>query len=287
MVVFSIPIGYLILRLIRRFLPKQIVRYLLQHSWIIKPGLETQAPRQAVEKYKQILEGHGISFEDKRVLIFGYGGSFAVAVHVLERGASHVVLSDKFAVPDEKRNRALMEQFGRYLLVQDGQVLPDPTHITLVAGDILDLEDIEPMDIVLSNSVYEHLPANLVKPITQKLASFTKSDGVHLHNIDLRDHYFKYPFEMLAYSQEIWERWLNPTSNLNRLRYTDYRVVFESCFKNTEITVVERDEDKFESSFPRIRPEFLTGDRAIDAVTVLRVFAVYPSGESQKTVTET
>jgi hypothetical protein len=62
--------------------------------------------------------------------------------------------------------------------------------------------------------------------------------------------------------------------------------VFESCFKRVEITVVERDEVKFESGFPRIRPEFLTGDREIDSITMLRVFVSQSLGETVETVSE-
>jgi hypothetical protein len=238
--------------------------------------LETQAPRQAVEQYAASLEEHGISFESKRVLVFGYGGNFAVAVHILEMGASQVVLSDKFAIPNEKRNRKLLEQFDNYLHVHNGQVVPTPPYIRVLEGDILDVEDFDPVDIVLSNSVYEHLPADQVEVITQKLAFLTKSGGVHLHNIDLRDHYFKYPFEMLAYSPEIWERWLNPSSNLNRLQYKDYQVAFESCFKDVKSTIVERDLVNFERSFARIRPEFLSGTSEIDAATLIQIFASNP-----------
>lgn len=276
---YQFPVDYIVLRLIRRFLPKQIVRFLLSRAWIIKPGLETRSPHQAVEKYAAVLQEKGISFQDKRILVFGYGGNFTVAVSLLESGASEVVLLDKFAVPDDKQNRALLENYGNFLQVKDGQIAPNPSYIRLLDGDILDVEDLEPVDIVLSNSVYEHLPADKIEAITQKLVLLTNPDGVHLHNIDLRDHYFKYPFEMLSYSPEIWERWLNPSSNLNRLRYKDYQAIFEKFFEAVEYEVLERDEGNLKNSHARIRPEFLTGDSGIDSVTLIRVFAFQPMFE--------
>ena len=84
------------------------------------------------------------------------------------------------------------------------------------------------MDLVLSTSVYEHLDD--VDGITQALAKLTAPDGAQLHFVDLRDHYFKYPFEMLKFSEAVWRNFLNPTSNLNRFRLPDYRRIFEKLF---------------------------------------------------------
>jgi len=122
--------------------------------------------------------------------------------------------------------------------------------------------------------VYEHL--DQVERITQALATLTKPTGCQVHFIDLRDHYFKYPFEMLAYSESAWQKWLNPGSNLNRYRYTDYKQAFQNHFKEVRLEVLERDLEKFERARQQIRPEFLTGDPAIDAVTLLQVYAAGP-----------
>jgi hypothetical protein len=37
-------------------------------------------------------------------------------------------------------------------------------------------------------------------------AALTRPDGLHLHFVDLRDHFLKYPFEVLCYSEGVWKR---------------------------------------------------------------------------------
>jgi hypothetical protein len=122
--------------------------------------------------------------------------------------------------------------------------------------------------------VYEHLDD--VEGITRALARLTCTGGIHLHYVDLRDHYFKYPFEMLTYSKHTWQRWLNPTSNLNRYRIPDYRRAFEQSFERVEIQVLASDPVAYEKAHKRIRPEFNSGDMQIDTATLIRVIAFNP-----------
>ena len=81
---------------------------------------------------------------------------------------------------------------------------------------------------------------------------------------------------MLTFSENIWKRWLNPTSNLNRFRLRDYQRVFDSCFTNVEMNVVAREPEAYAKARARIRPEFLSGNEAQDAVTLIQVFARGP-----------
>ena len=50
---------YLLPRLTRHFLPEKLVRALLLRSVIIRPGLETSNPFAAVQRYVDVLAGHG------------------------------------------------------------------------------------------------------------------------------------------------------------------------------------------------------------------------------------
>jgi hypothetical protein len=141
-------------------------------------------------------------------------------------------------------------------------------------GDATRMQSLPPSDIVVSNSVYEHLED--VDDITRALARLTHPDGLHIHFVDLRDHFFRYPFEMLHYSDNVWRRWLNPTSNHNRLRLWDYRRVFEGAFRQVEIEVLGRDDAAFDRARARIRPEFTSGNREEDAATLIRIVASQP-----------
>ncbi len=270
-------IKYLVLRLMRHFMPEALARFLLKHRWIIRPGLESSDPTAAVEQYIKTLSSYEKSIHGKRVLVFGYGGRFAVGVELLRQGAAHIVLCDHFVLMDRERNLDLLPNYGDFLSAENGDVVPRSEFMTLLHGDIRDdliQSQISEVDYVLSTSVYEHLDD--VDGITQALAKLTAAQGVHLHFVDLRDHYFKYPFEMLIFSKYIWMNFLNPTSNLNRFRLPDYRRVFDAYFKKVDITILERLEHEFRVVKPRIRAEFLTGDVSIDSVTLIYVLAESP-----------
>lgn len=267
-------LSYLLPRLFRHFMPEAIARFLLKRRWIIRPGLESSDPHAAVEQYMKGVVASGKSLIGKRVLVFGYGGRFAVGVELLRRGAAHVVLCDHFVLLDKERNLELLPVYPEYLMAGRDDVRPRPEFITLLHGDIRKesiQKQIAEVNVVLSTSVYEHLDD--VRGITQALAKLTAPGGFHLHFVDLRDHFFKYPFEMLAYSEMVWRNFLNPTSNLNRFRLTRYREVFDASFRKVEIKVLERLEDEFRAARRRIRPEFLTGDEAIDSVGLIQVLA--------------
>lgn len=269
---------YLLARVIRHFLPESAARFLLKRRWIIRPGLESSDPVAAVTRYVDVLSQHGRSIKGQRVLVFGYGGRFAVGVELLKQGAAHVVLCDHFVLLDTERNLLLLPQYGDCLFVEGGEVKPLPQFMTLLHGDIREASiqsKIPPVDCVFSTSVYEHLDD--VDGITRALASLTKPDGLHLHFVDLQDHFFKYPFEMLAFSGHVWKSFLNPTSNLNRLRLPDYEKIFNTWFQNVDILVLAHDEKEFQKARARIRPEFLSGDASVDSVTLIQVVAQKPS----------
>lgn len=270
-------IKYLVLRFLRHFMPEGLARFLLKRRWLIQPGLESSDPFSAVERYVEILSLNGVTIQGKRVLVFGYGGRFAVGVDLLRRGAAHIVLCDHFVLLDHERNRELLSAYGDYLKLEQDKVRPRSEFITLLHGDIREDQiqgQIEQVDIVLSTSVYEHLGD--VAGITKALAKLTVPQGVHLHFVDLRDHYFKYPFEMLKYSENMWRNFLNPTSNLNRFRVNDYQRVFDASFQQANITVLERLMDEFNKVKGEIRSEFKTGEDAMDAVTLIHVIARQP-----------
>jgi hypothetical protein len=265
-----INLPYLLLRFIRHVMPEKLVRFLLLNNWIIHPGMETDAPGEAAERYRQFLAEKGVSIEGKRILIFGYGGRFGVGCALLRMGAAQIVLCEKDVRPDDGFNHGLLEKYGDLLMREGGKVVPLPERIKVVEGDIRRL-DLPQVDLVLSSYVYEHLGD--VEGITRALAGLTAPGGVNIHFIDLRDHYFEYPFEMLRYSERTWRNWLNPSSNHNRYRLPQYRKAFESCFEQVDIKILTRDHEAFLKAKPRIRPEFLSGDPAVDDVTFMAVLA--------------
>jgi SAM-dependent methyltransferase len=268
---------YLIPRLIRHFLPEKLVRALLLRNIIIHPGLETDNPFAAVKRYVDVLSARGLSLQGKRVLVFGYGGRFDIGFGLLKEGAARVILCDKYAPPDESHNLRMFGAEEKYFLRENKGLRPRPEWMTLLEADIRDVQissQIEPLDIVISSSVYEHLED--VEGVTRALAGLTKPDGVQIHYVDLRDHFFKYPFEMLRFTESTWRRWLNPSSNHNRYRLWDYRNAFKACFEQVEIEVLTCEEEAFRKLLPHIRPEFVSGNINEDAIGVILVIASKP-----------
>ncbi|HEY5982516.1 MAG TPA: methyltransferase domain-containing protein [Anaerolineales bacterium] len=270
-------LAYLVPRLVRHFLPESVTRWLLLRSVIIKPGLETDDPQRAVDRYREFLGRRGVGFSNQRILVFGYGGRFDVGIGLLQSGAAHVTLYDKYARPDDSHNLNLVARHPEYVTMAGGVPRPRTESLDLLESDLGLLErppEGSRYDMVISSSVFEHVddPAG----ITRTLAGWTSPNGIHVHFVDLRDHYFKYPFEMLRYSQATWSQWLNPTSNHNRLRLWDYQRVFDSNFDRVEIEVLERDLSAFESIRSSIRPEFISGDIEADSATLILIVARGP-----------
>jgi hypothetical protein len=259
---------YLLPRLVRHFMPAALVRFLLRQRWIIKPGLETSDPEKAVERYLANLQTLGFSIQGKSILILGYGGRFAVGCELLQHGAGRVLLCEYEAPADDQANRSLLERFPDLLEERNGAILPKGERLSLHNGDIRQMVSQLPrVDLVLSSSVFE--PLTDVDGITQALASLTTPGGLNLHYIDLRDHFFRYPFEMLRYSENIWQKWLNPTSNLNRLRAWNYRQTFEKYFQTVTVDVVSSNLEPFIKIRDQIRPEFISGNDQLDSAGVI------------------
>jgi hypothetical protein len=268
---------YLIPRLIRHFLPERLVRALLLRNIVIQSGLETNDPSAAIQRYTDVLAKHGRSFAGQRVLVFGYGGRFDIGFGILKQGAAHVILCDKYAPPDEAHNRQRFASEDLYFVMEKKGLRPRSEWMTLLEADIREVAStgaIAPVDIVLSSSVYEHLED--VEGITHALARVTTPEGIQIHFVDLRDHFFKYPFEMLRFSEKTWRRWLNPSTNHNRYRLWDYRRAFEACFDDVQIEVLSREEEAFRKVRARLRPEFVSGNIEEDAVGVIQVVVFRP-----------
>ena len=262
-----IPLDYLPLRVVRRHLPDDIVRTLLRRRIIIKPGLETTAPAEAIQRFLDAITSAGEIIGGKRVLIFGYGGNFGVGLGLLQAGARHVVLVDPYAKPDRWVNLALARAGSPYLQAIGPDVTPVPEYLTVVDASLSRYlaDGGSQVDIVLSNSVLEHV-VDMVGTAGD-LARVTVPGGRQFHFVDLRDHYFKYPFEMLCHSDKVWRGVLNPGSNLNRLRARDYERIFSANFSSVTVTPLAWDFQSFRKAHRRIRPEFLTGDEQHDAIT--------------------
>jgi hypothetical protein len=267
---------YLVLRLIRRHLPDRAIQALLSRGTIIRPGLETRSPPAATRRFLDALTAAKEPVAGRRVMIFGYGGRFDVGVQLLQAGASHVVLVDPYAPPLPASRLAPESAASGYLSISGSRVIPDPQRFTVLNASLGGYTSGggEPVDLVLSNSVLEHVDD--VAGTAEDLARVTAPGGQNFHFIDLRDHFFKHPFEMLCYSERQWRQFLNPGSNLNRLRIWDYERLFSQSFGRVSAEPFYSNLPAFRAVRHRIRPEFLSGDEERDAVTHVLLRASQP-----------
>ena len=254
-----IPWVYLVLRLSRRAVPAGMMKIIMKMGVGPTAGLETREPRAAADLYEAAIAELGLNWSNCRVMIFGYGGNPELGIELLDRGAGEVVLLDPYTRPSLGA-RELHE--GRAALRFEQRRLSEFAK----AG--------RRVDLVLSWSVLEHVrdPGATVG----NLAAVCRPAGAQVHFVDLRDHVFRYPFEMLCHSERIWNRYLDPPSHLNRIRLWRVEQHFKENFERVTVGVWESDPDAFRRTQPRIRKEFLSGEEAIDSATRLRVLAAQP-----------
>ena len=248
---------------------------MLNRSLYLKPGRDTSASKESVTAYKESIEGRNESLKSKTICVIGAGGNWAVGAYLLEAGAARVILQDPHA---PERNLHALRQLSEELLEKyfhplNGTLTPRSDRLFIERSPLEDYAVKYPasVDILCSNSVLEHVSD--VEKLVSSMRSLLKPAGCMVHFIDLQDHYFRYPFEMLCYKSTTWSRWLNASNNLNRLRRQDYGAIFDRYFPAAKISTVLTLPQEFASAKPRIRSEFLTGDDLYDASAIIKIEA--------------
>lgn len=268
-----IPLDYAALRLARRLTPEPAVDWLRAQRMFMVPGLETREPERAVARYVDHLERNEFSLQDKRVMVLGYGGSFGVGVELLRRGARHVTLVDPFVAPERHKNERYLTEAPEFVREVEGEIRPDPERMTVRRADACALasEHGSQFDLILSSSVLEHVTE--LERLVGCLRQLTAQGGAGLHIVDLRDHYFKHPFEMLCHSRRIWQWFLEPPTRLNRVRLWEYEQLFDEAFPHSEVKILDSAPEKLAQMEHRVRPEFLSGDPKRDAAGKIAIFS--------------
>jgi len=254
-----IPLDYLVLRLGRRAIPLSLMHKILQTKVGPTSGLESRDPSTAADLYEEAVSRLDLNLHSRRIMIFGYGGNPELGIELLERGVKEVVLLDPYARPRPGSSEPL--EGGKVLHFESRQL----SEFVEAGGRA---------DLVLSWSVLEHVldPAATVR----SLAAVCRPSGAQVHFVDLRDHVFRYPFEMLCHSEQTWNRYLDPPSHLNRIRSWEVEKHFRENFERVKVENWESDSKAFRKALPRIRSEFLSGDEVVDAATRLRILAAHP-----------
>jgi SAM-dependent methyltransferase len=270
--------NYFFLALIRRYLPKQVLFAVMKFRG--DASLGEQDPEKYLSVWNDQFAKHHWGLGNKHVLEIGSGRYARSALRLVASGAYRVTLIDLYAVPpDDPMHRAMLVRDCASLGIDFDEAL---SRIEIMTGNIVDLpvpEGDQKVDIVVSHSVLEHLrdPVSVMKCCCEWL----KPGGRTHHIVDLRDHNlkFRYPFEMLTFSDRVWRRWLDLGGgfHLNRWRADDYLwAARESGFVDVRYDVLSRDNAALKPVLNRLDRRFRSMPEEVLAILTISLFGRKP-----------
>ncbi len=242
---------YVLPRIIRRkCLPTAIPRAL--SAWL--PGFRANAGTRSCARvltlYDQSLAPRlGADWaKDRRILEVGIGGTNSSAYEAAARGATSAVAFEPFVALDASLDTGLLTECAQR------HALPAET----IAARVSRTASLGPLaeasvDLVLSNSVLEHVSD--MDALTRELVRVLAPGGAMLHLVDYRDHFFRFPYHHLLWSDAMWDRWLNP-GDLPRWRIRDHVECFERHGLHVEILRAAPIDAEFAKVRQRIHPRF-------------------------------
>ncbi len=248
---------YLLPRLIRRkCLPTAIPRAL--SAWL--PGFRanagTRSCAQVLKLYDQsLIPKFGTDWpRGRRILEVGIGATNSSAYEAAARGANSAVAFEPFVALDAALDATLLAECAQRHGLDPG----------VIAAKVSRATSLDPLaqasiDLVLSNSVLEHVSG--MDALTRDLGRVLAPSGAMLHLVDYRDHFFRYPYHHLLWSDAVWDRWLNP-GDLPRWRIRDHVECFERHGWHVEILRASPLAAEFEKVRARIHPRFESYDES-------------------------
>lgn len=255
---------YLTARIIRKYIPETLAHKILSRRFDsverLYSGVDNPSTSQCY--LKAIVNSNAINLfqqpEQLQILEAGSGIYNPISSPLLLSGIKKLFLLEPFigsAFDTDKFNTRLLE----FLLIADKDKLFPFTKTRSVQDCVLQQEHIvnlsqhfwedtkfedAELDLILSASVFEHLrnPDAVIKESYRIL----KPGGFMINAVDMRDHFFKFPVEMLKYSDKAWKLLTTRRGGagyLNRLRIGDWlRLLTRHGFSNTIITNLSIDD---------------------------------------------
>lgn len=253
-------IEYVTLRMARRFLFTEGMANRLA-NWLpyYAPSENERHPERIAATYSAALAKIDLALTGRRVLEVGAGRTNAVGYELVAGGAQTVVMLEPFVDFDAVRDEAVRKENPLLAAI-------DPAAVTRATRFV----DVPPASIqlLLSNSVLEHVsdPATFFTDCLRALAP----EGVMLHVVDYRDHFFKYPYAFLTFSKKTWQRWLNP-GDLERWRIYDHVDAMRAAGFDTSILQQESAPGEFAKIRNQLDPGFLPTREGLDVSRAILV----------------
>ena len=256
-------VEYVVLRLARRFLFN--AQTLDTLGWLVPYWRVNQArqdPGPILDAYQQMAEQAGVSLAGARVAELGCGATDSTGYEWLGRLGGEWIGVEPFAGRDSALSGALRRQ------AQARHPGADLSRARRVR-DLKDLAD-SSAEVIVSNSVLEHVAD--VDALFSQCRRVLAPGGVMLHQVDYRDHFFKYPFHFLKFSRRTWNAWLNP-GDLPRLRLDDHLAALDRAgFEAWTLSCV-LDPVGLAEVLPGLSREFREKDLEVLSVTQARIAA--------------
>jgi SAM-dependent methyltransferase len=269
---------YLLSGLVRRQVPLSFLFFIMKlrgHG-----NTAEQSPNESFQQWQAQLSCSGISLQDRHVVEIGSGRYARLALRMLKAGARRVTLIDFYALPLEHTDQeATLRADCSSLGLDWDDVL---ARVQTISGDITSLgpEALgEPTDLVVSTAVLEHVRDP--QAILACCHSWLRPGGVTFHMVDLRDHnfHFRYPFEMLTYSDATWDRWLNLRGgfHVNRWRAHDHlRALANAGFEMITYDVIQSDALGLRSMQHRVDRRFRGLPEKLLAIQMIYLYGIKP-----------
>jgi SAM-dependent methyltransferase len=247
-------------------------------------GAEEQPDAHLRRSYPGLGAGE-LALAGRHVVEIGSGRHARLALQLLAAGAERVTLVDYYALPlDHPGQRAtLLADCARLGLAWDDV----RRRVRPIAGEILDLAPADlgaPADLVLSSAVLEHVrdPA----AILARCYAWLRPGGATFHMVDLRDHnfHFRYPFEMLAYSDQTWRRWIDLRGgfHVNRWRAHEHlQALADAGFVQITYAALASDPDALAVVRGRLDRRFRDLPERLLAIAMISLYGRRPAAVAQ------
>jgi len=239
---------YVPARIARRFFPWSCIPASLRQRL---PGFRPNAGEGDQDGVSRIYQNNIPTpseswLDGKHILEIGTGRTNGCCYVLAARGAARAVSFEPFRQLDTARNLeqklAVCERFSTSVELLDQKVSRQETVDTLPDSSF---------DTVLSLAVLEHVTD--MKRLADDLWRLLKPGGIMFHAVDYRDHFFRYPYHHLLWSERTWQSYLNP-GDLPRWRIGDHVAIFNATGFETEILKAHSIDSEFEKVESRIHP---------------------------------